>query len=79
MMLAAPQRLTVASYLFTFSHLDWLRWMVWLVALRFGCSSFVYTPARGGAVASPREGAWALGSLNLMQKRSGNTLGFSRW
>ena len=64
-MMLALSGLTVASYLFTFLHLDWpLRWMVWLVVLRFGCGSFVYTPLLAVALSHlpQRRCAWAPGS-----------------
>jgi MFS transporter, DHA2 family, multidrug resistance protein len=80
MMLAALSGLTVASYLFTFLHLDWpLRWMVWLVVLRFGCGSFVYTPLLAVALSHlpPEKVRMGSGLLNLMQNGLGNTLGLA--
>ena len=46
------------------SSLEWpVRWIVWLVALRFGCGSFVYAPMTATALAqlSPGENAPGFG------------------
>ena len=80
MMLAALSVLTVASYLFTFLHLEWpLSWIVWLVVLRFGCGSFVYTPLLAVALSHlpPEKVRMGSGLLNLMQNGLGNTLGLA--
>jgi MFS transporter, DHA2 family, multidrug resistance protein len=80
MMLAALSVLTVASYLFTFLHLEWpLSWMVWLVVLRFGSGSFVYTPLLAVALSHlpPEKVRMGSGLLNLMQNGLGNTLGLA--
>jgi DHA2 family multidrug resistance protein len=80
MLLAALSVLTVASYLFTFLHLDWpLSWMVWLVVLRFGSGSFVYTPLLAMALSHlpPEKVRMGSGLLNLMQNGLGNTLGLA--
>ena len=79
-MLVALSVLAVASYLFTFLHLDWpLSWMVWLVVLRFGSGSFVYAPLLAVALSHlpPEKVRMGSGLLNLMQNGLGNTLGLA--
>ena len=71
-----PQR-CLASYLFTFLSLEWpVSWIVWLVALRFGCGSFVYAPmtAIPRCRSSPEKVRMGSGLINLMQNGLGNTL-----
>jgi len=54
-------------------------WIVWLVALRFGCGSFVYTPMTATALShlSPEKVRMGSGLINLMQNGLGNTLGLA--
>jgi len=79
-MLCALSVFALASYLFTSLSLEWpVRWIVWLVALRFGCGSFVYAPMTATALAqlSPEKVRMGSGLLNLMQNGLGNTLGLA--
>jgi DHA2 family multidrug resistance protein len=79
-MLGGLSVFAVSSYLFTFLSLEWpLRWIVWLVVLRFGCGSFVYAPMTATALSqlSPEKVRMGSGLLNLMQNGLGNTLGLA--
>ena len=79
-MFCALSVFALASYLFTSLSLDWpVSWIVWLVALRFGCGSFVYAPMTATALSqlSPEKVRMGSGLLNLMQNGLGNTLGLA--
>ena len=79
-MLCALSVFALASYLFTFLSLEWpVSWIVWLVALRFGCGSFVYAPMTATALAqlAPEKVRMGSGLINLMQNGLGNTLGLA--
>ena len=79
-MLGALSVFAVSSYLFTFLSLEWsLRWIVWLVVLRFSCGAFVYAPMTATALSqlSPAQVRMGSGLLNLMQNGLGNTLGLA--
>jgi EmrB/QacA subfamily drug resistance transporter len=70
----------LSSYLFTCLSLDWpLRWIVWLVMLRFSCGSFVYAPMTATALSQLPLEKVRMGSrlINLMQNGLGNTLGLA--
>ena len=70
----------LSSYLFTYLNLDWpLRWIVWLVMLRFSCGSFVYAPMTATALSQlpPETVRMGSGLINLMQNGLGNTLGLA--
>jgi DHA2 family multidrug resistance protein len=80
MMLCALSVFTLSSYLFTFLSLDWsLRYIVWLVMLRFSCGSFVYAPMTAMALSQlpPEKVRMGSGLINLMQNGLGNTLGLA--
>jgi DHA2 family multidrug resistance protein len=79
-MLCALSVFTLSSYLFTFLSLDWsLRWIVWLVMLRFSCGGFVYAPMTATALSQlpPEKVRMGSGLINLMQNGLGNTLGLA--
>jgi DHA2 family multidrug resistance protein len=79
-MLCALSIFALASYLFTSLSLEWpVSWIVWLVALRFGCGSFVYAPMTATALSqlSPEKVRMGSGLINLMQNGLGNTLGLA--
>jgi DHA2 family multidrug resistance protein len=79
-MLCALSVFTLSSYLFTSLSLDWpLRWIVWLVMLRFSCGSFVYAPMTAMALSQlpPEKVRMGSGLINLMQNGLGNTLGLA--
>ena len=79
-MFCALSVFALASYLFTSLSLEWpVSWIVWLVALRFGCGSFVYAPMTATALSqlSPEKVRMGSGLLNLMQNGLGNTLGLA--
>jgi MFS transporter, DHA2 family, multidrug resistance protein len=80
MMLCALSVFTLSSYLFTFLSLDWpLRYIVWLVMLRFSCGGFVYAPMTATALSQlpPEKVRMGSGLINLMQNGLGNTLGLA--
>jgi DHA2 family multidrug resistance protein len=56
-----------------------LRWIVWLVILRFSCGSFVYAPMTAIALSQlpPEKVRMGSGLINLMQNGLGNTLGLA--
>ena len=79
-MLCALSIFALASYLFTFLSLEWpVRWIVWLVVLRFGCGSFAYAPMTATALSQlpPEKLRMGSGLINLMQNGLGNTLGLA--
>jgi DHA2 family multidrug resistance protein len=79
-MLCALSVYALSSYLFTFLSLEWpLRWIVWLVMLRFSCGSFVYAPMTATALSqlAPEKVRMGSGLINLMQNGLGNTLGLA--
>jgi DHA2 family multidrug resistance protein len=79
-MLVALCIFALASYLFTFLSLDWsLRWIVWLVILRFSCGGFIYAPMTAIALSQLPQEKVRMGSglVNLMQNGLGNTLGLA--
>jgi MFS transporter, DHA2 family, multidrug resistance protein len=79
-LLCALSIFALSSYLFTFLSLDWpLRWMVWLVVLRFSCGGFAYAPMTATALSQlpPEKVRMGSGLINLMQNGLGNTLGLA--
>jgi len=80
LILGALSVMGFASYLFTFVNLDYsLRWIVWLVVLRFSCGSFVYAPLTALALGQlpPDKVRMGSGLLYLMQNGLGNTMGLA--
>jgi DHA2 family multidrug resistance protein len=79
-MLCALGIFALSSYFFTSLSLDWpLRWIVWLVVLRFSCGGFVYAPMTATALSQlpPEKVRMGSGLVNLMQNGLGNTLGLA--
>jgi MFS transporter, DHA2 family, multidrug resistance protein len=79
-MLCGLSVFALSSYLSTFLSLEWpLRWIVWLVVLRYGCGGFVYAPMMAAALSQLPQEKVRMGSgmLNLMQNGLGHTLGLA--
>ncbi len=79
-LLGAMCLFVLSSYGFTLLSLDWpLSWIVWLTAMRFIATCFVFTAATSAALSQlpPDKVRMGSGLLNLVQNGLGGTLGLA--